>query len=370
MPPVPQVDYQSLLLALADDYLAAVVGQDTRQHRKLIAAGLGCLEVLLKRFKLQSHTEATVRLRYATVLHQETENSLEAEQALSDGIKLCDRYRLFDLKYNMQHLLCRILFIGSPRASLKFLDGVIKDAEAYQHTAWIFAMRFLKISLHLKSSSQQDIHSAFSQTKSISGLADHLGEKSVLALASTMDAAIHLQESGSAESIEQARCSLATARGLLFDPKVQQIPPVVLLMNIVDVCCSLQNSDPAQVATKVQAMQNVMDSRNGAWQEDGLFLLPVVTQDASRCPYGSGIVQRDAQGSIAFMLNWAPQPEINALGYLLSGIANSHRNALDGFKSEQMFKEGLRCLDSMWRIPFHSSAVLTNCRKRRERHNA
>lgn len=37
---------------------------------------------------------------------------------------------MFDLKYNMQHLLARVIFKVNPRASLKFIDGVIEDVEA------------------------------------------------------------------------------------------------------------------------------------------------------------------------------------------------------------------------------------------------
>lgn len=36
--------------------------------------------------KLQPHLEAGVRLRYATILHDETENSTQAEEALSKGV--------------------------------------------------------------------------------------------------------------------------------------------------------------------------------------------------------------------------------------------------------------------------------------------
>ena len=41
---------------------------------------------MLQNFRLQPHAEAIIRLRYATVLHQETENYKEAEEALSKGV--------------------------------------------------------------------------------------------------------------------------------------------------------------------------------------------------------------------------------------------------------------------------------------------
>ena len=36
----------------------------------------------------------------------------------------------FDLKYNMQHLLARVLYRGNARAGLKYLDKLIEDVEA------------------------------------------------------------------------------------------------------------------------------------------------------------------------------------------------------------------------------------------------
>lgn len=47
-------------------------------------------------------------------------------RAPTDGRK----HRLLDLKYSMQHLLVRVLYSTKPKASLKSLDGIIKDVEA------------------------------------------------------------------------------------------------------------------------------------------------------------------------------------------------------------------------------------------------
>lgn len=74
-----------------------------QNYYKLIATGLGCLEAVLKveplvfvyfisetecaqHFKMQPQLEAVVRLKYATILYEETENAMEAEEALSKGV--------------------------------------------------------------------------------------------------------------------------------------------------------------------------------------------------------------------------------------------------------------------------------------------
>ncbi|KAI4109878.1 MAG: hypothetical protein LQ345_007053, partial [Seirophora villosa] len=350
------IDYQLLLLSLAEDYLATAHSQardatfknrenTLRHYYKLVAAGLACLEAVIKKSKLQPQMEANVRLRYAAVLYEETENVLEAEQCLSDGIKLCDRYRIFDLKYNMEHLLAQVLFKGSPRASLKFLDGVIKDAEAYQHTAWIYALRFLKVSLLLRLSSHQDILSAFTQLRNISTRAEQSSDKAVLAVVSALEALVHLRQSSSAESIEQAQRAIALARTLQHGSVTGQIPQLTVLTNVLDLSCSLQQFDPVQSVAKMQAMQACLESPHDAWSADGSFLVPVSSPNASQAPTGSGAVRKDSKGLPSVLFSWAPWTDVYALGYLLSSLSIAHRNTSDGLRSEQMLKEGIRYLD-------------------------
>jgi hypothetical protein len=61
------------------------------EYHALIATGLSCLETVLQTGKLLPRQEALVRLRYAAVLFEETENYAEAETALSKGISLCEK---------------------------------------------------------------------------------------------------------------------------------------------------------------------------------------------------------------------------------------------------------------------------------------
>jgi hypothetical protein len=91
-----------LLVSLAEEYFQAaqelapaaalsMTVADVEAYEGLIATGLGCLDTALKRIKLQPRMEANIRLRFAGVLFEETENSMEAETALSKGIALCER---------------------------------------------------------------------------------------------------------------------------------------------------------------------------------------------------------------------------------------------------------------------------------------
>lgn len=95
-------DTAMLLVSLAEEYFDAahelgptaalsMTLTNVDVYQKLIATGLGCLDTALKRVRLQPRQEANIRLRYAAVLLEETENFMEGETALSKGITLCER---------------------------------------------------------------------------------------------------------------------------------------------------------------------------------------------------------------------------------------------------------------------------------------
>jgi hypothetical protein len=73
------------------DVAATLDEQMVHDYQKLIATGLGCLEVAIGSNKLAPRLEALARLRYASILCAETNNVMEAETALTKGITLCER---------------------------------------------------------------------------------------------------------------------------------------------------------------------------------------------------------------------------------------------------------------------------------------
>ena len=362
MPPPPPyqtpLDYQLLLLSLAEEYFAAAHGYgsmadivrreiETQSYYKMMATGLGCLEAVLKHFKMQPEREAIVRLRYATILFEETENTIEADEALGKGIVLCDRHRFFDLKYNMQHLLARILFSKTPRAAFKFLDGILKDAEAYQHIAWVYAFRFLKVSMHLELSSHQDLIAALNLLKSIISISSDYGDKVILAVATTLEALTCLKISSNAEYIEEAQRALAGVRSLQLDPATGELHQLTVLISFVDLCCQLQQFEPHQAVSKMQIMQNALKTVDSSrlWTDDGSFAIPIPTTRMPSCKSQSGVVRRRNNDSIVLMFNWMPKEDIYNVGYLLGGASMANRNTVDGQKSEHLLEEGIKRLE-------------------------
>ena len=94
--------------------------QVTEYHR-LISTGLACFETALQKKDLSPRQEARLRLRYAAVLQEETENITEAETTLSKGITLCDKVR--------KHCICLRpgLNVAAPSTRLEILYAVFDD---------------------------------------------------------------------------------------------------------------------------------------------------------------------------------------------------------------------------------------------------
>ena len=96
------VETLPLLLCIAEDCFSqassavrnvakSMAAADINQHHKLVATGLGCLEIALKSNKLPPRLEARLCLRYASILTEETANLMEAETALTRGMAVCEK---------------------------------------------------------------------------------------------------------------------------------------------------------------------------------------------------------------------------------------------------------------------------------------
>ncbi|KAJ5313724.1 uncharacterized protein N7443_000608 [Penicillium atrosanguineum] len=378
-PAKPPVDYQVLLLSLADEYLNAAhrhgtkMALATRQgdiegYYKLVATGLGCLEAVLKNWRLQPRKEALVRLRYARILFEETENDLEAETALSKGIDLCERNRMLDLKYSMQHLLARMLHKTNPKASLKAVDGMIQDVEAYRHAAWEYAFRFLRVSLSLSSSSHQDSVQALQHLHKISAMAGRNGDKAVSAMGAIMEALAHLQHGTGSDAIEQAQRAVAAARSHQLNEELRDIPQLVTLIHMVDIFCSLLEYDVNQATQKLSVMQAKVDETlsDPNWRPDGSFSVPLSGKSAGPSSIDTGDILQVHNGTLLLSFNWLPQHDLYALSYFLSSVTLSSKNSYDGRKAEKYLDEGLRMIQGEFKAPQEIAESMVNATRRVE----
>lgn len=226
------------------------------EYYKLIATGLGCLEAALSLNKLPPRTEANIRLRYATILSEETDNLTEAEVALTKGIAVCEKHRLTDLKYCMQFQLLKVLFRRNRKAALVALDKNISEASTYKAVDWVYAFRFLKASFHLQSANPADNH-AMDNLRSIASMATHRGDSAIVVLTALLEGMIHLR-SRREDSITRVQTCIAQASRYQLDPQAH-IPQIEVLALLMDLACSLQQKTHQVVSQKLRALQYRMD---------------------------------------------------------------------------------------------------------------
>jgi Cohesin loading factor len=203
----------------------------------------------------------------------------------------------------------------------------------------------LRVSLALSSASHQDFVVAINNLQKLSNLANHNGDKLVSVIASLIEALAHLQQSTSPDSIEQAQHAVALARSHQLDPRVQEIPQIGSLLQMVDISCSLLEYDLTQASQKLQVMQSMMDQRinDSRWRDDGSFSIPLNAQ-ASPKPVGNGDILSIEDGRLCLTLHWLPQHDLYSLCYLLSSATLGSKNSHDGRKAEKYLQEGLRMI--------------------------
>ncbi|KAK4997782.1 hypothetical protein LTR66_002873 [Elasticomyces elasticus] len=383
VPPAPEtpVDFQVLLLSLAEECIAAAHGMsatlartqddaEVERYYQLLATGMGCMESALNRFKLQPRAEATLRLRYANLLHEETSNEMAAEAVLTKGIALAERSRLLDLQYSMQHLMARILFTSKPRVALILIDKLIPDVEAYQQTSWVYAFRFLRVSLSLQLTSHPDVNAALQQLRSIASLAESKRHVSVCVVTAALEAMMYLRN-GATDSIELAQRAIASARSHQFEDEVAQIPQVMALLDCLDLACSLQQFNPDQASSKMHTMQVTMDrvGKSDGWREDGSFAVPTGSSNGpDSAAQTGGIFEQIADGKDALVFRWLRRSDLYSLAYFLSGIAALNKNATD-FKAEKYLYEGAKLTNESHKAPEEAAETLLSATARQDWRN-
>ncbi|KAI4868309.1 cohesin loading factor-domain-containing protein [Hypoxylon rubiginosum] len=280
-------DTNSLLICLAEEFFAKartaslsmwdnIDAQSLHEYQKLIATGLGCLEVVLDNTKLPPRLEAKVRFRYASILCAETNNVMEAETALTKGITLCDRNRFDDLKYAMHFLQIKLLFSQQKvKAAMIAVDGRIRDAEVVKHYHWVYAFRFLKTSMYLQSANPSDTH-ALENLKAVTNLANQRGDRAVFVVASLLEG-LSLLKAMKDDAIVRIQACIAQALKYQLDNSIR-IPQLDALALMLDLACSLHQKSVQTIMQKLQELQDHMDAciSDKSWHHiETELLLPI-----------------------------------------------------------------------------------------------
>lgn len=345
---------------------------DEDKYYKLMSTALGCMETVLKSFRMHPRYEGKLILQYASLLHEETENTIEEEEILSKGITLCERHRMLDLKYSMQHLLARSLFRSSHAAALKSIDGVIHHTEMYQHIPWIYAFRFLRASLCVQSGSHAELTSAMHTLHEVSALSEKMNDRAIYVASTTILAMVYLRLMNP-DSIEQAQRAIASARSLQLQLTMNELGQIVALLDLIDLACNLQSYKPDRAVAKMRDLQAIMDSAvngDGKSRDDGTFSVLIYRHPNPQLTgMTGGIFQRDADGRDRLSISWMRRRDLWMLGYYLSGVTALLKNPTEN-KAESYLKEGLKLTRETLTVPDRCPISISGASARMEWHRA
>ncbi|KAK6856042.1 mitochondrial membrane protein [Apiospora arundinis] len=290
---LPHQDTNSLLVCVAEDMFSAarkgvlhvadsLDSQAVQEYQKLMATGLGCLELVLNSNRLAPRLEARLQLRYASVLCEETNNIMEAETALAKGMALCDKYRFADLKYLMQFLQLKMLSQRKGKAAIKAIDSHVADAELLKHTHWVYVLRLFKASMYLESPNPSDVH-AMENLKAIKELALQRKDHIIFVLASLLEG-LGLLKHTKDDSVARIQECIAQCLQYQLDESIH-LPQVDILLLMLDFACSLHQQSPGLIAQKLRLLQHRVDEslKDNSWSlSDTQVLLPIKKQAANR----------------------------------------------------------------------------------------
>ncbi|KPM41292.1 hypothetical protein AK830_g5221 [Neonectria ditissima] len=360
IPPKPRpVDTVQIMVAVAEECFkkARSSVHDVAMHleparvdeyQNLITTGLACLEASLQNHRLSPRQEARMRLRYAAVLLEETENLMEAETALTKGITLCDKHRLFDLKYCMQYIMLKVLFQRSHKAALNAVDRHISNCEAFKHVHWVYAFKLLKATFYMEVGQTADA-GALENIRSIQVIANSRGDNAISAFASILEG-LALIKASKDGNVEKVQTCIAQAAKFQFDPSVRIIQLDMLTL-LLDLASSINQQSPDVTSQKLRLLQKRLDECGDWHNVKADFVIPVKKQPSTAQTISgdtAAIIRGgDSNEPMDFLvMSFMTKMELTSLVFTFSGLTNLHRLSSSGPKSAEFWREGLKILDA------------------------
>jgi tetratricopeptide (TPR) repeat protein len=208
---------------------------------------------------------------------------------------------------------------------------------------------------------------ALHHLRSIQSTAESRSDVAVLVAASSLEAMVHLYN-GTPESAEQAQRAIAVARARSTQADASQLIP---LLDIVDLACSIQQSQVDQAVAKMQGLQTMMDkSPNETQKDDGTVRIVIDNGYGGHLTKSTGgVFRRNEHGKDMLVLSWLKRRDLYILGYYLSGVTAYLKNATDN-KSEKYLKEALKLVGYNLNNHEPEPSSLSSASTRASRHTA
>ncbi|KAF3000966.1 hypothetical protein E8E13_009214 [Curvularia kusanoi] len=361
-------DLSVLLLSAADEYVAAArslgppvarqrKNSEVQEYHKLMSTAMGCMDAVLRKYNMQPRDEAKLRLRYASLLIEETENTTEIEEILSKGVSLCARCRLQDLRYSMLHLQARYQFKTNHRAALKALDKNISEAETFQQIAWVYAFRFLKVSLLLQNTDRAETIPALQQLHAINAYAAKRGDTAIGFACNALEAIVHLRSSAQ-DRITEAQRAIAQARSLQLTMSAKQQGTFGTFFSIVDLACGIHQNAPDSEKSTALVQATADENDNSLGTGNGIFTVALDrTSGGTLTTDTGGIFRKTAEGRDELVFTWLPREDIKALCFHMCALDQNVHG-----KAQQLSQEARsRCRDLTRSGSPHDLSISTAC---------
>ena len=278
------------------------------------------------------------------MLFEETENYDDAERVMTKAIDICERNKFIDLKYTLQLLQACVLYQSKPKAAIKDLQTMLEEIEAYKHTAWGYAARYQLAMFYLSAASVRDLHNAIHHMEKLSDSANANGDRPVAAFAEVVSSSLYLQTSNP-DAVSSSQQALAKARALSTSEEVSSLSQIMLMMEFVDLCCSIQECNHVQCDEKRRRMQDVWTAivdKEGWIRDSDMMFLPIKKSSLRGVQLQLGGLVREKDGKYLLPFSWLETNDAEAWGFLLCAITKAHKNASDGGKAEQFIEHGLQ----------------------------
>jgi hypothetical protein len=341
-----------MLLSAADEYIAAARGMgsllvrhqreaDVRQYHKLLAAGLGCMDTVLRDFHMQPRDEAKLRFRYASLLIEETDNTTEIDDVFSKQIALCNRSRLLDLKYASLHLQARYQFQTNHSAAFKSLEKHIYEVQQFKYTVWEYAFRFLRVSLTLQLPGRVEVAKALVHLHAIRELAEYRRDRAVYIVSNILEAMVHLR-SAATDRVEQAQRAITLARKFQLQLSAEQLGSFGTLLALVDVVCSVHNGAPDN-AKSAALIASAPDEETASLLSDtGNITLAIEQSSGGNLTTDTGgIFRKNAAGYDELVFSWLPREDLHTLCvYVCALDQNVHDKGVQFIKKAHQQAKG------------------------------
>ncbi|CAN9125506.1 unnamed protein product [Alternaria alternata] len=350
-------ELSELLLTAADEYIAVARGMgslfirerkeaDVRQYYKLMSTAMGCMDTVLKDFNMPPRDEAKLRLRYASLLIEETDIeaadvSSRIEEILSKQISLCGRHRLQDLKFAAFHLQARYQFKTNHRAGLKSLDKPIQEAETFQHIAWVYALRFLKVTLALQIPGRVEVTLALQQLHAIQDHAGRRGDRAIYVACHVLEAMIHLR-SGAADRIDNVQRAIAAARSLQLEVSAKQLGSFGTLIDIIDIASGIQKGSPNPQKSTALLESILRDNNDQKSSHSSVFTVLIERSFGGNLTFDTaGVFRKNAEQKDELVFAWLPKEDLQALCFHICALdQHVHEKGLNFMKeAHQRFRE-------------------------------